>query len=87
MEFNQIECFNCEKQIYFCYDEFGCTPYHLHCAQCDINIGAPSPQKAVELFLLHHKPHTLIEFYSNKIILQIEEGRKIIDLEVSQNGI
>ena len=64
MEFNDIQCPNCGELVYFCFDEWGHTPFHLHCNKCDINIGASSFEQTIELLKKYHKPHTLIEFYN-----------------------
>lgn len=74
-------CPNCKKNIYFSFDEFGFTPYHLHCKNCKINIGSRSDTKCMELFKKYHKPDTYLEYYSNDIQLLIEEGKFKINKE------
>lgn len=74
----KIKCPNCNNEIYWCLDEWGRTPVHLHCDKCSINIGATSMRKCVELFNEHHNKNTYIEFYFNKIQLWYEEGRLIL---------
>lgn len=74
----KIKCPNCNNETYGCFDEWGRTPFHLHCDKCSINIGATSMRKCVELFNEHHNNNTYIEFYSNKIQLWYEEGRLIL---------
>ena len=61
------KCPNCGNDIYFCLDEWGHTPFHLHCDNCDINIGATSFNKCIELLKDYHKPKTYAEFYCGKI--------------------
>ena len=61
------KCPNCGNDIYFCLDEWGHTPFHLHCDNCDINIGATSFNKCIELLKDYHKHKTYIEFYHHKI--------------------
>jgi len=61
---NKMICPNCNKEMYWGLDEFGHTPWHLHCENCDINIGVNKPSKAIELIKKYHKPHTYIEYSS-----------------------
>ena len=74
-------CPNCNSKYYFCFDEWGNTPYHLHCDTCKINIGATSEHKAEELLLEHHKRDTYLEFYNHAIHFLIEEGVEVINAE------
>ena len=60
-------CPNCNNKLTFGLDEWGHTPFHLHCDNCDINIGATSFNKCIELLKDYHKPKTYIEFYYGKI--------------------
>lgn len=76
-----ILCPNCGEETYFCFDEWGYTPFHLHCKKCEINIGATSIQKCKELLVDHHKPQTYIEYYNGEIQLLFEEGRRVINNE------
>ena len=64
---SKLLCPNCNTELYFCLDEYGKTPWHLHCGDCHINIGCTSQSKAVELIQIYYKPHTYIEYYNNKI--------------------
>ena len=75
------KCPNCENKIYFCIDEWGHTPFHLHCDKCNINIGSISINKCIDLLKQYHKPKTYLEYYHNNIKLLIEEGKKIIYAE------
>lgn len=34
-----IICPNCQNKMKFYLDEWGYTPWHLHCEVCNINIG------------------------------------------------
>ena len=36
---NNLICPKCKKPLYFNLDEWGRTPWHLHCDICKINIG------------------------------------------------
>lgn len=62
-------CPNCNEEVSFNLDCYGHTPFHLHCFNCDINIGANSLQKCKELFDQYHKKHTYIEYFAGKIQL------------------
>ena len=64
-----VICPNCNKEVTFYFDEWGHTPYHLHCNNCGINIGAQSIKKCIELFQEYSKPLTHIEFWGNQIFL------------------
>lgn len=70
----KIICPTCKNDCYIGLDEWGHTPFHLHCDKCNINIGATSISKCVELLKDHCKPRTWIEFYNNKINILWEEG-------------
>ena len=72
-----ISCPNCGEEMYFGLDEWGCTPFHLHCNKCEINIGATSTNKCIELLADHHKPHTWLEYYQGDIQMLYEERQKI----------
>lgn len=76
----EIYCPHCGEKIFFCLDEWGYTPIHLHCQKDNINIGATSFKKCIELLQKYNKPKTYIEFYNNKIQLLILEGKVIIDI-------
>ena len=45
---NDLICPNCNSVLYWCLDEWGRTPWHLHCDKCNINIGATKRNKAIE---------------------------------------
>ena len=77
----KIKCPNCKSEIYNTFDAWGRTPFHLHCDECSINIGATSIDKCTELFKQYHKKGTYIEFYANQIQLWFEEGKLILDQE------
>ena len=74
-----ILCPNCNDRVFYCLDEWGYTPIHLHCDNCDINIGATSFNKCNELLEQYHKKRTYIEYFNNKIHFLSEEGEIIID--------
>ena len=76
-EINPI-CPSCNNPIYINIDSFGHTPFHLHCDNCDINIGSTSINKCIELLSNYCKPKTYLEFYNNKLMLLFEEGKMVI---------
>ena len=76
---NDLICPKCKKLLYFNLDEWGRTPWHLHCDFCHINIGTDNKQKAVELIQKYNKNNTYIEYYDNDIQVLFEKGKaKII---------
>lgn len=72
-----ILCPNCNKITSLYLDEWGRTPFHVHCDFCGINIGATSVKKCYELLKQYHKYETQIEYYNKKIQFLSEEGRII----------
>lgn len=70
----KLICPACGSELFFALDEWGHTPWHLHCKNCQINIGSNSIKKAIELIQTYHKPKTWIEFYGGKIQVLHEEG-------------
>lgn len=81
MQNDVILCPSCNNECYFCLDEWGHTPFHLHCDKCNINIGSTSFKKCINLLQKYHKPKTYLEFYQDEIKLLFEEGEKIIYAE------
>ena len=75
---NNIKCPSCNSDCYFCYDEWGLTPWHLHCDTCRINIGTSTQKKAIELLQKYNKKDTYLEFYNDEIIFLVKEGVKKI---------
>lgn len=75
---DNMKCPNCNSLMYFGLDEWGKTPWHLHCDNCDINIGVNNRNKAIELVQIYHKPHTYIEYYNNDIQILFENKKLII---------
>lgn len=73
-EVTKIICPTCKNECYICLDEWGHTPFHLHCDICNINIGATSPNKCIELLMDHHKPYTRLEYYQGDIQMLFEGG-------------
>lgn len=71
-------CPNCNNKLTFGLDEWGHTPFHLHCDNCGIIIGATSLGKCFELFKKYHEPNTYIEFYHNKI--QMSNKKALLDI-------
>ena len=79
MQNNIILCPSCNTKCYFLLDEWGRTPYHLHCDTCQINIGVDVVDKAKELLQKYNKKNTCLEYYDNKIHYLREKGREIIN--------
>ena len=77
-----IICPNCKNKMFFCYDEWGYTPAHLHCDNCHINIGATSFQKCIDLLQEYHQPQTYMEYYKNNIQWLMINGKEIINNEM-----
>lgn len=77
-----ILCPNCKNKMYFCLDEWGYTPWHLHCDNCNINIGATNMNKAAELIQIYHQPNTWIEYYGGDIQILCIKGKYIINKTV-----
>ncbi|WP_342764073.1 hypothetical protein [uncultured Methanobrevibacter sp.] len=83
MEFKSIQCPNCNNEMYIGLDEWGKTPWHIHCENCNINIGVDSI-KNVFNFLKSVKPNTYIEYYNKDIQLLVENNIIKINKEVYQ---
>lgn len=79
---NDLICPKCKNPLYFNLDEWGRTPWHLHCYICKINIGTNRQQKAIELIQKYNKNNTYIEYYNNDIQVLWEEGKLKIFKEV-----
>jgi len=77
---NKLICPACGSELFFALDEWGRTPWHLHCQKCQINIGTNSMEKAIELIQEYHQPDTWIEYYDNKIQVLFEKGKYIIKI-------
>lgn len=71
-------CPNCNSALYWALDGFGRTPWHLHCDNCNINIGVNKPNKAIKLIQKYHKPNTYIEYYNHDIQILFEENKQVI---------
>ena len=72
-------CPNCNSEIFFCLDEWGYTPLHLHCDKCNIDIGCTSFEKAIELLQDNHDKNTYIEYYNDEIKFKTINDKIIID--------
>ena len=83
---NDLICPKCKKPLYFNLDEWGRTPWHLHCDFCHINIGTDKEQKAVELIQKYNKKDTYLEYYDNDIHVLWEEKKLKIFKEVIDNA-
>lgn len=69
-----IICPNCGNECFYLYDEWGRTPWHLHCDTCKINIGGDNFQFCETLLKDYHQPNTYLEYYNKKIhFLQIDK--------------
>lgn len=62
-----MRCPNCNNEITYHLDEWGYTPWHLHCDVCHINIGATSIKKCNQIFEKYNDPLTYIEYFNNEI--------------------
>lgn len=62
-----IICPNCKNECFVTLDEWGRTPFHIHCKNCNINIGCTNIKKGVKILQQYHIKNTYIEFYDNKI--------------------
>lgn len=82
---NNLRCPNCNSVLYWGFDEWGRTPWHLHCRKCVINIGTQKPEKAIELIQKYHQPKTYIEYYNNDIQVLFENNKQII-LKETENA-
>ena len=76
-----IICPNCNNKCFICLDEWGPTPFHIHCNVCKINIGTTDIKKGIELLKKYHKPNTYLEYYNQNIQFLLEEEKIIIDYE------
>jgi len=74
-----IICPNCNNECYILLDEWGRTPWHIHCDFCHINIGVTSIKKGISLLEKYHQPNTYLEFYSNQIQLLVVNGEELIN--------
>lgn len=74
-------CLNCKEKIYYNLDSYGKTPFHLHCNNCNINIGATSIKKCESLFKQYTEPNTYIEYYNNNIQLYVLNNKIKINKE------
>lgn len=78
-------CPSCNSKLYFTLDEWGFTPWHLHCGNCHINIGVNKQKKAIELIQKYNKKDTYLEYYDNDIQVLFEKGKAKIIKEVNIN--
>lgn len=62
-------CPTCGSECFFCLDEWGYTPWHLHCEKCHINIGGTSQKICEDLLKEYNQPYTYLEYYNHKIQL------------------
>lgn len=79
---NDLICPNCNSLLYWCFDEWSRTPWHLHCDKCYINIGVNKQNKAIELIQKYHRPNTWIEYYNNEIQILFENNKRIVFKEI-----
>ena len=76
-----IICPNCGNECFYCLDEWGRTPWHLHCSTCKINIGSDGFYLCEDLLKEYHEPNTYLEYYSKKIHYLHINGKEIIPWE------
>lgn len=81
MQNKVLYCPNCNKEMFICLDEWGRTPWHLHCDECKINIGIDKMPQLENVLQQYHKPHTYLEYYAGKPQLLIEGEKIIINYE------
>jgi len=74
-----LYCPTCQEKVHFHLDEWGRTPWHLHCENCNINIGMNYLKKAEELLSKYHSLNTWIEYYDNAIQILNINGEYIIN--------
>lgn len=74
-----LYCPTCQEKVHFHLDGWGRTPWHLHCENCNINIGINYLKKAEELLQKYHSPNTWIEYYENAIQILNINGEYIIN--------
>ena len=74
-----LYCPTCQEKVHFHLDEWGYTPWHLHCENCNINIGMSSLKKAEELLSKYHTPNTWVEYYGNAVQILNIDGKYIIN--------
>jgi DNA-directed RNA polymerase subunit M/transcription elongation factor TFIIS len=79
---NDLICPKCKNHLYFNLDEWGRTPWHLHCSKCHINIGVDKLKKAIELIQKYNKKDTYLEYYDNDIQI-LWEGK---NLKINKEG-
>ena len=78
---NIVVCPNCNGECYINLDEFGYTPWHIHCNNCNINIGATKIDECIKLLNKYHNKNTYLEYYKDKIKLLIIEKEVVINAE------
>lgn len=74
-----LECPVCGKQLTYTFDEWGFTPFHIHCEDHGINIGAQNYTDALRLLAENHRENTWIEYWSNKIQEHCVNNEVILD--------
>lgn len=72
-------CPICKSPVFFCLDEWGYTPWHLHCENCDINIGATNQKIAINLLETYSTKNMWIEYYGGDIQILCVDGKMIKD--------
>ena len=80
---NHYDCPLCRQKMFICYDEWGYTPWHIHCKKCNINIGFAYDKDIPYLLTQCKKPNTYIEYYRKQIQFMIEDGDVVIDNETA----
>lgn len=63
MKEKEIICPTCHNRMYILLDEWGHTPWHLHCDNCNINIGMTQIRNVEKYIKEKILPNTYIEEY------------------------
>lgn len=70
-----IYCPICRNEMYIGLDEWGYTPFHLHCTKCDINIGMRKLSDIDKWIKYPLKKHIYIEDFPEELIINSFEPR------------
>lgn len=68
-----IYCPICRNKMYINLDEWGHTPFHLHCTECDINIGMQQLSDTDKWIKYPLKKHMYIEDFPGELIINSYE--------------
>lgn len=73
------ECPVCGGQLAYAFDEWGHTPFHLHCLGYKIDIGAQATKDCLKLLQENHVEDTHIEYWNGKIQEHWDADKIIVD--------